>query len=365
MLQKINANPVEVAKVLNNMNRYGKTFIIISNGFYIEGFRKTKKGAQNFCERPVHQWYDEYEQKMTENYVEFIEVAADELADWANDKNLWYEFLRENPVQDYYTEKKYFLKNYVDSLQVSEDVLKYISEQYDRMLEGFPPAAPTAPENAPAPEPAHADEEAADDKLIQEAANEEPTVEKQGQTARVVFNKDLDGIEIYYNEKPDKAEIAELKAAKWRWNRNKKCWYKKDSEKARKFILRFDQENSHNSDEPAYDNNIKNETEAKEMDISDIKGKYTMIRKITGLDKLAKDTVEIEAAYESKYAQFGKSLLIRFRPVKGRKWKTIRYVDTPILFIPDVPKMDQDWSYYQSIAVAEFNNGYEGLKILK
>lgn len=363
MLQKINANPVEVAKVLNNMNKYGKTYAIISNGFYIETFRKTKKGAQNFCERPVHQWYDEYEQKMTENYVEFIEITREDLADWANDKNLWYEFLRENPVQDYYTEKKYFLKNYVDALQVSEDVLKYINEQYDRMLEGFPPAAPTAPENAPAPEPAHADQEAADDKLIQEPVNEEPAAENPCQTARIVFNSELNGIEIYYNEKPDKAEIAELKAAKWRWNRNKKCWYKKDTEVARKFISRFTSDFSHNPSGSAYDSNIKNETEAdNEMRIH---GKYTMIQKLGYERKVKASHVEIEGAFESKYAQYGKSLLMKYRSAGGRKWKHVRFVDTPTLFVPGYVKTDQAWDSYQEAAVAEFTSGYEGLKFFK
>ena len=357
MLQKINANPVEVAKVLNNMSKYGKTYAIISNGFYIETFRKTKKGAEKFCERPVHQWYDEYEQKMTENYVEFIEITREDLADWANDTRLWYEFLRENPVHEYYTDKKYFLKNYVEALQVSENVLEYISREYDRMLNGFPPKAPEATEAA------HTDQEAADDKLIQEPANEEPAAENPCQTARIVFNSELNGIEIYYHEKPDKAEIAELKAAKWRWNRNKKCWYKKDTEVARKFISRFTSDFSHNPSEPAYDNNIKNETEAdNEMRIH---GKYTMIQKLGYERKIKASHVEIEGAFESKYAQYGKSLLMKYRPAGGRKWKHVRFVDTPTLFVPGYVKTDQAWDSYQEAAVAEFTSGYEGLKFFK
>ena len=37
MLNKINSNPCEVQKVLSNMNKQGKTYMVVENGFYITG----------------------------------------------------------------------------------------------------------------------------------------------------------------------------------------------------------------------------------------------------------------------------------------------------------------------------------------
>ena len=35
ILKKVNSNPAEVLKVIENMNRHGKTFAIVSNSSYI------------------------------------------------------------------------------------------------------------------------------------------------------------------------------------------------------------------------------------------------------------------------------------------------------------------------------------------
>jgi len=44
------------------------------------------------------------------------------------------------------------------------------------------------------------------------------------------INNELNGIEVYFSQKPEQSIIEELKANKWRWNRAKKCWYAKQSE---------------------------------------------------------------------------------------------------------------------------------------
>ena len=44
------------------------------------------------------------------------------------------------------------------------------------------------------------------------------------------INNELNGIEVYFSQKPEQNIIEELKAKKWRWNRAKKCWYAKQSE---------------------------------------------------------------------------------------------------------------------------------------
>ena len=50
--------------------------------------------------------------------------------------------------------------------------------------------------------------------------------------AKVVENKELNGIEIYFNEFPSKEAREALKANGFRWNHKKVCWYTKASDKA-------------------------------------------------------------------------------------------------------------------------------------
>ena len=72
MLNKINSNPCEVQKVLSNMNKQGKTFMVVENGFHITGFRKTLKGAKSFAEKSLIQWYDDYTQDMTQTQMKWL-----------------------------------------------------------------------------------------------------------------------------------------------------------------------------------------------------------------------------------------------------------------------------------------------------
>jgi len=46
------------------------------------------------------------------------------------------------------------------------------------------------------------------------------------------LNQELNGIEIYFDEKPEATQLATLKASKWRWNGKKLCWYTKQSPEA-------------------------------------------------------------------------------------------------------------------------------------
>lgn len=50
-------------------------------------------------------------------------------------------------------------------------------------------------------------------------------------TIRVVFNTDVDGVEVYFPEKPDDGKRAALKDAGYRWHNKKKCWYARNTEK--------------------------------------------------------------------------------------------------------------------------------------
>ena len=46
----------------------------------------------------------------------------------------------------------------------------------------------------------------------------------------LVLNKEHNGIELYFGEKPNKNIIDMLKANKFRWHSIKKCWFAKNTE---------------------------------------------------------------------------------------------------------------------------------------
>ncbi|PLR72278.1 LPD29 domain-containing protein [Bacillus sp. UMB0728] len=46
------------------------------------------------------------------------------------------------------------------------------------------------------------------------------------------INEELNGIELYFNTKPQQSVLSELKSTGFRWSNFKKCWYTKQSEKA-------------------------------------------------------------------------------------------------------------------------------------
>jgi hypothetical protein len=48
---------------------------------------------------------------------------------------------------------------------------------------------------------------------------------------KLVYNQELNGIEIYFDGKPDQAILDNLKNTGFRWSNFKKCWYAKQSEK--------------------------------------------------------------------------------------------------------------------------------------
>lgn len=48
-------------------------------------------------------------------------------------------------------------------------------------------------------------------------------------TAKLVINQELHGLELYFSDKPDESVLSELRTARWRYHRAKRCWYAKQS----------------------------------------------------------------------------------------------------------------------------------------
>lgn len=48
--------------------------------------------------------------------------------------------------------------------------------------------------------------------------------------AKLVVNQECHGLELYFPEKPDEEILMQLKTARWRYHRAKKCWYAKQND---------------------------------------------------------------------------------------------------------------------------------------
>lgn len=342
MLNKINSNPCEVKKALENMNRYGKTYMVVENGFYITGFRKTLKGAKSFAEKSLTQWYDDYTQDMTHNTNEVVEVSREELTDYSSDVTAWYEFLLNNPdAVNYYTEAKYFFKVYVDDFNPSEEIRSYLEEQYSRMLQGKTPAAPTA--DAPVVEEAEEAVEQEEEEPTEEAA------EAKAETFTVVENHEKDGIEIYFQEKPSAATIQELKDHKFRWHRAKACWYTKATPEAKAFV------------EALHDEEIALEEPSlgSPVEVSLEPGAYTMKRtdSLNVLGGAIYNQVTVIEAKVEPYAQYKKSLKLIYISRGERKQRVVRFVSDSIEFYKG---WSSDHPEEELQLVAIYANGYDG-----
>lgn len=78
-------------------------------------------------------------------------------------------------------------------------------------------------------------------KAKEEAAQVVPGVcQGTGTGAKVRFNEDKGGIEIVFPAKPDQAVLDNLKANGFKWSKFNKCWWIKDSPRARAFVASFE-----------------------------------------------------------------------------------------------------------------------------
>ena len=52
----------------------------------------------------------------------------------------------------------------------------------------------------------------------------------------ILENKQFNGVEIYFNAKPNQKTITALKEKRFKWHTLKKCWYNKNTQEIKKFI---------------------------------------------------------------------------------------------------------------------------------
>ena len=52
-------------------------------------------------------------------------------------------------------------------------------------------------------------------------------------SAKYIINENCNGIEIYFDDRPQNEILVELHESKWRWHKKKRCWYIYDSDRTR------------------------------------------------------------------------------------------------------------------------------------
>lgn len=57
--------------------------------------------------------------------------------------------------------------------------------------------------------------------------------------AEMIINEECNGVEIYFDERPDEEILEELRVCKWRWHKKKRCWYSYDSDEHRNMAERL------------------------------------------------------------------------------------------------------------------------------
>ena len=203
-----------------------------------------------------------------------------------------------------------------EELPLTPEVVEYITEQYNKMLDGFVPEAPAQDEV-----------ETAVEEQVEVTPVEEPQKDQEAQEIptedgiQVVYNEEQNGIELYFQDKPTSETISLLKENKFRWNRTKKCWYKKDSEDARAFVNKLTGQTNNAPEEPSVDTQEVPEP-----------GQYTIRRvdSVTGSEMINQLTIK-EFVIEP-YAQYKKSLKLKYVNNGERKERAIRFVADKIEF---------------------------------
>ena len=101
----------------------------------------------------------------------------------------------------------------------------------------------------------------------------DPTEEKTNNTVSVKFNEEKKGIELYFNTKPTREILNTLKANGFRWSKYNKCWYIKDSEEKRQFLVKMGYLTNSSSTEPELVDVVEKKIDSieyEEININDI-----------------------------------------------------------------------------------------------
>ncbi|MGG3987473.1 hypothetical protein [Bacillus smithii] len=274
LLSAINSDPSLAARALKNLYRR-KTYAVGRPNGHIDTFKKTKRGAEGYIKREQQgSYYDDYLQEMVSygSDMFYEEIKEQDILNPAESLVIWFRYLKSIQGQSYlYDQALKIMK----SLSVSEEVKNYVITGIDDMKNN---RGLIIIEEEPTEE-LEEKNETQQQQTAPEAQqpNQESENHSEAVTATYRLNEEKNGVELYFSGKPSEEIRNVLKAHGFRWSRNKKCWYAKQSDETISLAKQLAGEN---------------DTQATEQTENDYNSHLTTAQKETLSKRLEKENVK-------------------------------------------------------------------------
>lgn len=130
ILKEINRNPKAAKKALDNLyhNRTYVMYTDLSNSVRLEGYKKTRRGAEGHIKRQQGiSWYDDYTHEMVTAGagLEIMEIQAEEIEDPTKNKKTWYQYLKGIWSKDFLLSN---IAREADSIITDQELLKWVKD---------------------------------------------------------------------------------------------------------------------------------------------------------------------------------------------------------------------------------------------
>ncbi|WP_137743286.1 LPD25 domain-containing protein [Robertmurraya siralis] len=219
VLNAINTNPRYAKDALANMY-HGKTFVVANNR--IDTFKKTKRGAEGYIKKQQSiSYYDDMTFSMVTcgSGLEVFEIQQSEILDYKTSVKMWYDYIRSIWSKDWIVR---YATEEARRFQVSDDVLAYVTRAVKEALTESCFTHIDEYENTPL-EDIQAPEAEQTENTVTESHNTDSAI-----TLEIVLNEELNGIELYFSDKPTETIRKELKSNGFRWHKMG-YWYAKNT----------------------------------------------------------------------------------------------------------------------------------------
>lgn len=217
-------------------NSYRNKFYVLVNGERIEGFAKTKRGAEGSIKRRTFSYYDEYSMEMVQAgaNLEVYELSALDIVDYYNDLTIWYNTMfnrwQIRQSNDYMLTKARELNVSNNIIVMIENILSnsdshsHPSKEMVGIVEEL--QQPALTEEANEKEVTECDTSTQETKTVPADVGQD----NENASVQMVLNKEKNGVELYFDDIPSDEIRNRLKSNGFRWSSYNKCWYAKQLE---------------------------------------------------------------------------------------------------------------------------------------
>lgn len=244
VLELINNNVEYARRAINNAYK-NKVFVVL-NSDRIDYFAKTKRGAESYIKKQGNiSYYDEYTQKMINcgDGLYIVEICILDVVDFYNDTKIWYEELRSAWKHNFYIDS--VLKE-AKRLNVNENIIKMLEFLINDIkinsgLYSYEDALVKCGLKQEAREE-NVNVEKSENEVVQVQEVQKTEVAENDLTVEMILNEKMNGIELYFSDKPSEEVRELLKSNGFRWSK-RGFWYAKQNEDTLKLAEQLTNEN--------------------------------------------------------------------------------------------------------------------------